>query len=152
MSAWIVSDRHIDVIVRGLCRRELVNGLSPNDIGRELWRENVKSIHHRYPDTAQTDDCYPGTYEGWRADDADRYEYQVPADSSQELPLLLNSLASYDYQTCEHLGYRTSRAHDWVVLLRDALKAEGATRPTLGDQGGSDSWSVPWREEEALSR
>ena len=149
MSAWIVSDRHIDVIVRGLCRRELVDGLSPNDIGRQLWRENLKSIHHRYPDTAETDDNYPGTYPGWRAAEVDHYVYQVPADTTQELPLLLNSLDSYDYQTCEHPGYRTSRAHEWVVRLREALTAEGVTPLTPGTQGGLASWNVPWREETA---
>jgi hypothetical protein len=152
VSAWIVSDRHIDVLVRALGRRELVSGpYGPTQVGRVLWRENVKSIHAGYPDTEENDDNYPGTFEGWSADEVDRYEYQVPADETQDPGRLLVTLDSYRYQSCEHRGWKQSTAYAWVQALQAALEAEGAVELPSGSPEGSAAWSVPWREKESAA-
>lgn len=125
MSAWIVSKEHIDVLVRALGERELVGGLSPDEIGRDLWLENVRSIHARYPDTAEKDDDYPGPV-GFRRAWAEDYRYTPP---TVELTLdgLLKQVRCFDYQTCEHSGWGASPAYTWTTALEEALERAGAS-------------------------
>lgn len=123
MSAWIVSREHIDALVQGLVESELVVGVDPTEMGRELWLENVKSIHARYPDTAENDADYPGPIDFTKAH-ADEYTYTRPA-KRLALDSLLKQAECYDYQTCEHPEYEHSTAKEWIDTLTDSLTNAG---------------------------
>jgi hypothetical protein len=130
MSAWIVSKRHINALVHGLTKRELVSGYTPSEIGRILWLENVKSIHARYPDTAETDRNYPGP-NGFRKSRAEKFTYSIEREPVSINTLLMN-VNCYDYQTCEHDGYESSLAHSWIAELKKSLTREEAIEPAYG--------------------
>ncbi len=52
MSAWIVSQNHIRLLVEALHKYEVINGatqgITTDTLGQMLWPENVKSVNHRY--------------------------------------------------------------------------------------------------------
>lgn len=136
MSAFVVGQEHIDALVtlalRGASDREGywhaplrwdgANGTWPeatpetaDRVGSMLWRENVASIHGRYPDTAERDSNYPGPIgfssvevEGYRHDMVRGYE---PVD-------VLKVLGCYEHQSCEHAGWATSQAARFCQSLR----------------------------------
>ena len=112
MSAWIVSNRHIDYLVTALIAAELIPPSDATKIGRTLWRENLKSVAFRYPYD------HSGTRPGpTRFEDRDVDEYEW-----QETPVLTGgalakTVGCYDYQTCEHPTYKTSIAYRFVQDL-----------------------------------
>jgi hypothetical protein len=126
MSAWIVSEKHIDYMVTAIIHAEL-SEKSPDEIGRMLWRECLASVAYRYP--GDGDGERPGPI-GFRDADADEYTWA-------ETPLLTGgalakTLGCYDYQSCEHPGYDASEARALVAKLQ----------ASLGDVGYDDS--TPW--------
>ena len=128
MSAWIVTNHHIDALVHAATRRASLTGvlcyrfqgenhhcLDPDAVGRVLLAECVKSVAYRYSD--DTDETLPGS-------DArpHRYRYRPPT----ELPIvtLLKAIDCYEYQSCEHPGWRKSEAFALCQALRDRLVHE----------------------------
>jgi hypothetical protein len=127
MSAWIVSKTHIDVLVRGLIEAggyyhrgvwQDVNADNASDVGRMLWRENFKSINHRYsehkstpPYTYETPDAYISTSRQWG--NTKYLEDQSHVDRG----VLAKQVHCYNYQTCEHETYYKSRAFSVVLYL-----------------------------------
>lgn len=141
MSAWIVSKRHIDVLVAGV----LLNGgfrhrgkfvpvvadgeeyegpnecMDASSLGEMLWRENHKSINWRYNSRERTPVYIykePKTYVGW--DETWKHPTVEPA-------VLAKQVSCYDYQSCEHPTYYRSRAYSVVLSLAEHLlgKVEG---------------------------
>ena len=126
MSAWIVSKRHIDYMVTAVIRAELT-AMSPDEIGRMLWRECLASVACRYPNDG--DGERPGPMD-FRDSDVDTYTWQ-------ETPLLTpgglaKTLGCYSYQSCEHPGWEASEACALVTKIKDSL----------GDVAYDES--VPW--------
>ena len=146
MSAFIVDKVHIDALVTAameLTPGEHSSGLRwivPNpskpggyeakelgyfdkirasEVGQMLWAENLASIHGRYPDTAETDSNYPGP--------ADFESYQVGRYEWEHVPGIIDPLAivdaisCYEYQSCEHDGWRTSEAQIFCDALKDKM-------------------------------
>lgn len=131
MSAWIVSRAHIDVLVQALTAEAGLAGrgkilmdaetgefsraeLSPDEIGRELWRENLRSvIFYRYP--RDTDGDRPGPLD-FKDSDVDTYTYREPARVMSDAEVC-KAASCFDYQSCEHPGWETSRANKWIETL-----------------------------------
>jgi hypothetical protein len=135
MSAWIVSKAHIDALVHALGRREMLPD-HPDLVGRMLWRENVKSIHARYPDTELNDANYPGPID-FKAATVDAYAFTTPPvdwNPSQ----LLHHIGCYDYQSCEHEEWESSASYALMRDLAAALEREG------GDRDKVDRDTTPW--------
>lgn len=135
MSAWIVSRAHIDVLVQALCEGEYVTDRSPDEVGRELWRENLASVAYRYPNDGNGG--RPGPME-FRDSDVDTYTYRRPSVRI-EPSAVLSATGCYDYQSCEHPGWESSVSRVWVTMMDDALRAH----PAVGDATG------PWGFEES---
>ena len=145
MSAYIVPKAHIDAMVSAAasvehghhssgmdwwtvddlravtdymsCRREV--GYSDqaqlDRVGGMLWGENLVSIQYRYPDTIEGG-CYPGP--------SDFDPSQVDTYSHRGMPrgfdpiAILKAIAGYEYQSCEHPGWKASEARFFCDALR----------------------------------
>jgi len=138
VSAWIVSRAHIDVLVQGLAESEHVTDVDPDEVGRELWRENLRSVAYRYP--GDGDGERPGPID-FRDADVDTYTYRRPAQKI-ELPGLLQAVACYQYQSCEHREWEASEAYRWTQQLREALERNP---DVAAEQHSGDH---PWGYEE----
>ena len=92
MSAWTVSKQHIDCIVTGAIRLGLVDRKEATKIGKLLWTENYRSVNARYNESNR------------------RPTYEYAAYESTD-GFLCKQVHCYDYQTCEHDGWRKSRAY-----------------------------------------
>lgn len=136
MSAWIVSKAHIDCLVQAM----VVEGIVPLDkatvTGRELWRENHRSINYRYNERQRTP----------------AYEF-----SGIEAPLddwtVFKQISCYGYQTCERPDWEKSRSYRLTEKLAAVILARlGVTRESVYDHPG---WADgPWgidRIEEAIA-
>lgn len=137
MSAWIVSREHIDVLVQGLAESEIVVDVPPDEIGRTLWRENLASIAHRYPQYNE-DGERPGPID-FKASDVDTYTYTRPAERPSH-DSLLKQAHCYDYQTCEHPEYQESTARGWVKQLSVFLTDAGVD--AQGDAYARAPWGI----------
>ncbi len=78
-------------------------------LGQLLLSENVESVHYRYP---SDHDLPAGDY-------AALYRFgSAPHVSAVDV---LVALDGYEYQSCEHPGWRTSEAHSFADALRRAV-------------------------------
>jgi len=102
MSAWIVSKKHIDLIVAAVAegtRDRLFKGrrINRDKLGQMLVSENVHSISYRYPD----DNVFAGELPG----PAEPYYLQpYTFEHPNYLPTaaeLYQAVNCYDYQSCE---------------------------------------------------
>jgi hypothetical protein len=118
MSAWLLSKREIDVLVYWM-KREGITKTGANDLGALLWAENYKSIRARY-----------GPYDRYDGKFVKRptYLYDKPRTFTDFNPRDPNQAAKmcrfYNYQTCEHSTYETSRAKRLVEKLYNYLVME----------------------------
>lgn len=109
MSAWIVSKEHVDLIVTAMVDENLIPlGMTPNDVGQELWCENYASVNHRYSE----DDLADGYV--WRRHDA-------PTIPCAPVGVLLKQIHCLEYQSCEHPRWETCRARGWLRSLEGNL-------------------------------
>lgn len=120
MSAWIVSKTHIDALVHAGIDAEIIRPNEADDFGRMLWRENLASIHYRYPDTAE-DGGYPGPID-FTPDQVETYTYE-PLDggpgASRDVPTVVYDTARcYAYQSSEHPEWKTSKARKFAESLQ----------------------------------
>lgn len=112
MSAFLVSKRHIDVLVAG--RYLDPHGPNPatnaDDLGRMLWRENMASIAARYPQDA-IDEVLLATY---------MFDPGVKAlILMRRIPVVhvIKAIHCYEYQACEHDGWERSDARHYCERL-----------------------------------
>ncbi len=126
MSAFIVSKVHIDAMVRlaivyspsyaipygdiGEVR------LHPDEVGRAILAENVASVTHRYPDDKPEELPGPnGAY--WLGE----YLYS-PLGGRTPTPIEgLKLINCYEYQSCEHPEWESSKAKEFCDRLRHQL-------------------------------
>lgn len=120
MSAWIVSKAHIDVLVTGLVRSEVVasEGLTPDQLGQALWEENHRSVNYRYGEHTPTP------------------EYRHEAHDVPPV-VLAKQVTCYQYQSCEHDGWMESPAKRWTDKLTLLLWARV-------DQSSPEYDEAPW--------
>lgn len=128
MSAWIVSKTHIDALVTGIVRSEVVSPEEYGDetaLGRELWRECLASVADRYPNDGD------GDRPGWLMRDAEVDEYEFDRVTVEPVSLL-KQVQCYQYQSCEHPGWKASNAYRWTTALRDQLERAGYSYTSPG--------------------
>jgi hypothetical protein len=118
MSAWIVSKAHIDALVTGLVVLGMRADARPSEaelakLGRELWRENHRSVNARYSERTRMP----------------RYVY---TEHAVDEVTLLKLVHCYGYQSCEHDGWGTSSPRLMMALLASLLEARGVTRRSPG--------------------
>ncbi len=127
MSAFIVDRKHIIYLTQYASRNEILPYLqmTPVEIANELAKENINSIHFLYPDTIEDVANVPGdpkTLEPFTQDDLDGrtwykfYPVQV-----------IKSCRCYEYQSCEHDGWATSKAKEIIerIVNRAINELEG---------------------------
>ena len=123
MSAFIVDKDTIDVIVcaaRDQADQRSSPGMMPEELdalGCMLWRENLASVEYRYPD--DTDGNRPGPCD-FRDADVDEYHFPLMARNPAHIQVI-KTIHCYEYQSCEHPGWDTSRAHTVCQSLQDFL-------------------------------
>lgn len=142
MSAFMVSREHIDAMVataidgpidgpgigrwHDMVRWNLrqIPGMIPEDysesehlLGEMLVKENLSSIHARYPDTITNPDATP--------EPIDQYwlqEYKLPNGTKRlTVVQMLKALDCYEYQSCEHPEWESSVAKRFRDGIRDNL-------------------------------
>lgn len=128
MSAWIVSDRHMDALVQlavagPLEQREVipdhawyrhsVSELTADGIGRLLIDANVASVRYRYPDCG---DDLPGPLVHYWAE-----PYTFTGGPKLTAVAGLKAIDAYVYQSCEPPGWEASEARRLCLRLADAL-------------------------------
>lgn len=118
MSAFIVDRADIDVLVTGLNAAGFIGSAVCDNIGRMLWRENLLSLAHRYPN--DKDGQRPGPVD-FRDADVDAYTF-TPNAAGLVVDQLRQVAKCYAYQSCEHPGWDGSGAERAINLLTsDAL-------------------------------
>ncbi len=88
-------------------------------IGEMLVLENVRSVNHRYPDTG----TLPGPNDEL-AEWATAYDTPLTALRRGRRPTAVEALKlvdCYEYQSCEHDGWRTSQARRFCDALRSRV-------------------------------
>lgn len=105
MSAFQVCSTHIDVLVSarrmGSYPMSTLANLSENELGRLLVATNYESVCARY----REDVAAPG------------YRFN-PTMGPVSAVMVLKAIACYEYQSCEHDGWETSRAKEYCDALR----------------------------------
>lgn len=129
----MLSKEHIDLLVaviiqgpRGVrpgiyhapyFNHETTNQSHANAIGEMLVKENLSSIHARYPDTITDPDNTPGPFnQYWLAP----YEYQE-RHYRMAVAEAFSAISCYEYQSCEHDEWEQSDASKFCDALRHSL-------------------------------
>jgi hypothetical protein len=148
MSAFVVGFDHIDALVTaaesvrprchdsglswytddaskpgGYERHELgyMDTATATEVGRMLIRENVASVCFRYSD-CEPDGDLPGTI-----GETDPEFYTFTSVNAYELPpetmavTVIKLISCFEYQSCEHPGWKTSEAHAFCEALRHKM-------------------------------
>lgn len=136
MSAYLVDKVHIDLLADVVRRGPdgwIVSPSRPWDvplyldddlrtrdaIGLELWRENLRSINARYPDTIDDPDAIPGPAGVGPAQiEAYRFTRINPRLTAGEAA---KAIACLRYQSCEHKGWEKSRAAEILRQVEELL-------------------------------
>ena len=116
MSAFVVRKRHIDVLITagivfkrdgGLYWYDATNQTrkldytTADEVGTMLLAENVKSVNHRYGENEESE------------------PYAFTRVSGTPDPIVvLKAIACYEYQSCEHDGWKRSDAHAFCDALQ----------------------------------
>jgi hypothetical protein len=132
MSAWIVSKAHIDALVSaamaqgdtfywydadGNHSHELTytDTERANQVGRMLWAENLASINALYVDTVENPGNCPGPVSFNGPETVEVYKF---VRTHKLTPVqILKAIDCYEYQSCEHAGWKTSEAHQFCEAL-----------------------------------
>jgi hypothetical protein len=103
VSAFVVDRSTIDHLVSALIASAIVKEAEADQVGRILWAENHKSVNARYSDKTR----------------APKYAHsEHPTDSAAAI---LKAADCFEYQACEHPGWRLSAARAWLVALRATI-------------------------------
>lgn len=108
MSAFVVSNAHIDVLVNAIAQYGVagkdVGRTVYRDLGQVLWDENVRSVDYRYQE----------------CNTHDRYTLHTTEGDLDPLAVL-KAIDCYEYQSCEHPEWADSDAQRWMTRLREAI-------------------------------
>lgn len=146
MSAWIVSENHINTLIEWGLRLGIIVAAEADTAGRDLWAENLASVAHRYP--RDTDGTRPGPSE-FRDADVTTYTF-APAKAAGDAfgafdpnnpEHALRQVECYSYQSSERLDWESSWAKSYTDALRSALDGP-ATRAHRNPK--RDTAEVAW--------
>ena len=106
MSAFIVTENHINYILT--VYKKALHGEGPNlhEIGQELWTENMISVQNRYR----------GNVEGYYLPFFFR-----PFEGETNIVTALKQIACLRYQSCEHNGWQGSEARTLCGHIENIL-------------------------------
>ena len=152
MSAWIVGQDHIDLIVSGVVA--LTEGIPLADapamadaLGKDLWTECHNSVNYRYSE----DEAVPEY--SWTPVP----EVMEPELSGWVLVQLLHNVHCYTYQSCEHPGWKESKAHEVATALETELEKrligwprEPGMRQGKTDHRGTGAASWGWERKDGF--
>jgi hypothetical protein len=129
--------------------------IPPSVLGQRLVDANLDSIHARYPDTIEDAEGTPGPLERyWEMPyvfepiDTGKQVYSIGAGLQLAVQAVANTatvaaeLGHYEYQACEHDGWRESDAFAFLEAMRVRL---------LGRLPGAESASWGFQREEHKS-
>ncbi len=106
MSAWRVSQTHIDALITAGLEYGLIReGDSPAELGKLLWAENFHSVNCHYGEKKRTPS----------------YEHN-PAPYPPAM--VLKSIHCYEYQSCESRRWDLSAARFFCLALARAIIAK----------------------------
>lgn len=91
-----------------------------SEVGMMLWAENLASINYRYPDTEEDHESIPGPAD-FRPDHVISYAHKSVNLAGVDPAALLKVISCYDYQSCEHPGWRKSEAYAFCQALQAKL-------------------------------
>ena len=149
MSAYMVDRNHIAYMVEAAMSRTINSGsfhwyyngashtLNAGDrdhathVGQILWDENKRSIQARYPDTVDNPDDMPGP-----CDEDFLYVHDAYMWLQFSPVQVVKSVDCYQYQACEHEGWRDSEAKAFTDALRSC-----ATQRVPGYEAAD--WGAP---------
>ncbi|MCI0456915.1 MAG: hypothetical protein L0Z62_08050 [Gemmataceae bacterium] len=152
MSAWIVSKKHIDLMVAGIMHRTRdrvvpphEGGYNPDALGQMFVKECVASVSYRYPDDKPGE--LPGPCDGYYLK---RYTFEDPG----YLPTvaeLYKAIDCYCYQSCEHRGWEKSKALKVCDAVRAVIAARVPGCAQMSEKNRIGDWSSanPWPEYKA---
>ena len=103
MSAWIVSKKHIDLLVEA-AKLAQMNGVEADQLGQTLWEENHKSVNCRYSETRPTP----------------TYKFK-PTGIPFDPVVVIKQVNCLEYQSCEHDGWKDSKARQFCEELRNEM-------------------------------
>lgn len=117
MSAWIVSQAHVDALVSAALPsggerlnynhagswHEVGHG-DADRVGRLLWEECHRSVNYRYTESTPTP----------------AYNYRIPG-ATLSVATLIKAAHCYRYQSCEHPEWETSEARAIIEALESHL-------------------------------
>lgn len=122
MSAWVVSDEHINVLLWAGMRsrpniplvwyfgnptqRGSLDYDTADEVGQMLRNVNIDSVNHRYNGPEPGTGVYP------------EYRYRQPLCMSWTPVEVLKAIECYEYQTCEIPGWHDSEAYAFCRELR----------------------------------
>lgn len=130
MSAHICQPEHIGLLaawatLNNCSLRELQRGdriSTAQNIAQDLARENIKSVAHRYPDDKDGERPGPcGLTDAKIIEGACLWaeHYLTNGFPEEVAPLTIAKLADcLEYQSCEHDGFKTSRAQRQINEIR----------------------------------
>ena len=131
MSAWIVSQNHIRLLVEALYKYEVIDGIhhhifTPDTLGQMLWRENHKSVNSRYHRRTKTPTY---THDSTAAA---TWEYPTPGqgavrDLVRNPALVYRQARFYNYKSCEHPGWESSEACSLMARLLEVIEKTTGT-------------------------
>lgn len=148
MSAWLVSEEHIDLLVtaglvkdydRGLTWSTSPDRFAPREltqdiatvVGGMLWAENYASVEKLYPDVREGGQV-PGQSDEFEAEHTLTYTF-TPIPGDIDWLVVLKAVSCYEYQSCEHDGWETSEAKRF---------GEALTHRAISNLPGYDK--APW--------
>lgn len=102
MSAWRVSQKHIDCLVSGAVKLGLIYPKDADETGRMLWLENYRSVDFRYNQTK------PLPFYTWT---------MFIVDDS----FLSKQIHCYEYQSCEHPEWEESDAAALCMAMSEII-------------------------------
>lgn len=109
MSSWMVERAHIDAMVTAMVAYELILPAQADATGKELWQECLESQKANYPH-------HPEEHAELQIE-VDSYSFE-PIPGTIDPTVIERACACYEYQSCEHGGWDSSRACAWTEGLR----------------------------------
>lgn len=158
MSAYLVEKNHVRYLIAAAVRFEAciqVKNSAGNlewraakeatddelsEVGQDLWNENAASVEGRYPSLKGK--TLPGEDENTPKDDRLFFTFD-PSTFYEDLSpaQVIKAVHCYSYQSCEHEGWRTSRAREFCDHLAHIAESRipgydkavwGAPEPSTG--------------------
>lgn len=127
MSAWVVEQGHIDVLVNGLAQYRLITPANMQAVGQTLLHENYLSVNYRYGE----DDSTPA------------YQLRV-TEASLDPRHLVAAIGCYEYQSCEHPAWADSDAHALMLALYGIVGPLAGELPKWPTAFGADTVGTRW--------